>query len=147
MTRQKDDIRELAYKEIPSVELVNDIWRTRRKSNFVKWMMMKGGISMDEMAAYLNCSKQYLNNKFSRDCFSVEDALIAAYACDYQLAVVSNDGGSVYKIDPEDFFTGDTETWMRIRDLKEKNADLRRKEYEEKKAELARMKEEYGFED
>ena len=42
MTRQKDDSREAAFKEIPSVELVNDIWRTRRKSNLVKWLMAKG---------------------------------------------------------------------------------------------------------
>ena len=63
MTHQKDDIRKNAAKEIPSVELVNDIWRSRRKSNLVKWLMAKSNVSMDEMASYLDCSKQYLNNK------------------------------------------------------------------------------------
>ena len=146
MTRQKDDSREAAFKKIPSVELVNEIWRTRRKSNLVKWLMAKGNVSMDEMASYLDCSKQYLNNKFSRDCFSVEDTMIAAYACDHQLAVIADDG-SIYRLDPEVFIGSDKENWQRVRELKEKSADLRRAEYEAKKAELERMRMEYGFED
>ena len=146
MTHQKDDIRGNAAKEIPVVELVNEIWRTRRKSNLVKWFMNKSGVSMDEMASYLDCSKQYLNNKFSRDCFSVEDTMIAAYACDYKLAVVSSDG-TVYALEPEEYLGSDEKTWQHIQELKEKNADLRRREYETKKAELERMRREYGFDD
>ena len=146
MTHQKDDIRKNAAKEIPSVELVNDIWRSRRKSNLVKWLMAKSNVSMDEMASYLDCSKQYLNNKFSRDCFSVEDTMIAAYACDHQLGLLADDG-SIYRLDPEDFIGTDRENWQRVRELKEKSADLRRAEYEAKKAELERMRMEYGFED
>ena len=145
MNHQKDSNREKTA-GIPTVELVNDIWRTRRKSNLVKWLMAKSNVSMDEMASYLDCSKQYLNNKFSRDCFSVEDTMIAAYACDHQLAILADDG-SLYRLDPEDFIGPDKETWQRVRELKEKSADLRRAEYEAKKAELERMKMEYGFED
>ena len=81
MSRQKVDSNAEAEKKIPSVGLVNEIWDKRRKSNLVKWLMAKSNVSMEEMADYLDCSKQYLNNKFSRDCFSMEDTSPAHSPC------------------------------------------------------------------
>ena len=147
MSRQKEDNKTTAEKKIPSVELISEIWENRRKSNLVKWLMVRSNLSMDEMAEYLGCSKQYLNNKFSRDCFSVEDTIIAAFACECQLAVLGGDGKTIHRLDPEEFLAKDEETWARVLELKEKSADNRRAEYEHKKAELERMKREYGFED
>ncbi len=147
MSRQKVDSNAEAEKKIPSVGLVNEIWDKRRKSNLVKWLMAKSNVSMEEMADYLDCSKQYLNNKFSRDCFSMEDTVIAAYACDCTLAVMSNDGRNIQRLDPEEFLSGDEEAWKRVTALRDKSVRNRRAEYEQRKAELERMRREYGFED
>lgn len=147
MSRQKDDNNADAAQKIPSVGLVNEIWDKRRKSNLVKWLMAKANVSMDEMAEYLGCSKQYLNNKFSRDCFSMEDTITAAFACDCTMAVMSNDGRTIHRLDPEEFLSGDKEIWERVLDLRDKSVKNRRAEYEMRKAELEQMRREYGFED
>ena len=136
-----------AYGDVPVVELVNGLWEKRKKSNLVKWLMMQAGLSMDSLADYYGCSKQYLNNKFNRDSFSFEDIVVASYACDYTLALLANDGSRQRKVDAESFFDKDAETWNRISGLKSKSADRKRAEYEQKKAELERMKQEYGFDD
>ena len=73
------------YGDIPMVEIVNGLWETRKKSNLIKWLMMQANLNMDSLAAFLGCTKQYLNNKFNRDSFSFEDIIVAAYACDYTI--------------------------------------------------------------
>ena len=110
-------------------------------------MLLNSDISIDRLAEYLGCSKQYLNNKFNRDSFSIEDLIIAAFACDYTVALLSNDGSSKRHIDAESFFGEDKETWRRISNLKNDSVENKRAEYEQKKAELERMKKEYGFDD
>ena len=135
------------YGDIPMVEIVNGLWETRKKSNLIKWLMMQAGLSMDSLAAYFGCTKQYLNNKFNRDSFSFEDIIVTAYACDYTLTFLANDGSNKRRIDAERFFDKDAKTWERISRLKTNTKESKRAEYEQKKAELERMKQEYGFED
>ena len=95
----------------------------------------------------LRVFKAIPNNKFNRDSFSFEDIVVASYACDYTLALLANDGSQKRKVDAESFFDKDVETWNRISGLKYKSTDSKRAEYEQKKAELERMKKEYGFDD
>lgn len=135
------------YGNIIPVEVVSGLWEKRRKSNLIKWLMQKADLKMDRLAKYLGCSKPYLNNKFNRDSFSFEDIVVASYACDYTLTLLANDGSEQRRIDAEGFFSNDSETWNRISGLKAEEIDTKRAEYEQKKAELERMRKEYGFED
>lgn len=135
------------YGDIPMVDLVNGLWEKRKKSNLIKWLMMQANLSMDRLAEYFGCTKQYLNNKFNRDSFSFEDIMVSAYACDFTIALLANDGSKKYRVDAESFFDKDPETWSRISRLKAKSTESKRAEYEQKKAELERMKQEYGFDD
>ena len=109
--------------------------------------MMKSNITVDKLAEFLGCSKQYLNNKFNRDSFSIDDLVIVAYACNYTIALLENDGNSQCRVSPENFFDEESGTWERISMLKNNGKHNKRAEYEQKKAELERMKKAYGFED
>ncbi len=130
------------------IELVSGTWENRKKSNLIKWLMMQAGVSMDTLAEYLGCSKQYLNNKFNRDSFSFDDVVVTAYACDFTLALLGNDCSTRRRIDAERFFENyDSTTLSRMKRLKSGDYDNKRAEYEQKKAELERMKKAYGFED
>ena len=135
------------YGDIPMVDLVSGTWEKRKKTNLIKWMMIKSNITVDKLAEFLGCSKQYLNNKFNRDSFSIDDLVIAAYACNYTIALLENDGSNQCRVSPENFFGEESDTWERISMLKNKCKDDKRAEYEQKKAELERMKKVYGFED
>ena len=136
------------YKDMTVVELVSKTWEKRKKTNLIKWLIKNSDISLDTLANYLNCSKQYLNNKLNRDSFSLEDLIITAYACDFTLSLLSNDGEKKYYIDVNDFFNDDKDTLERIQNLKYSTTlDHIRMEYEQKKAELKKIKEKYGFED
>lgn len=73
--------------------------------------------------------------------------MVSAYACDFTIALLANDGSKKYRVDAESFFDKDPETWSRISRLKAKSTESKRAEYEQKKAELERMKQEYGFDD
>ena len=68
------------YKNIALVEPVSDTWKNRPKANIVKWLMKQSGVGLEEVAAHLGCSVSYLNNKLSRESFSFEDLILAAYA-------------------------------------------------------------------
>ena len=135
------------YGDVPMVELVSGLWEKRKKSNLIKWLMMQANLNMDRLAEYFGCSKQYLNNKFNRDSFSFEDVVVTAYACNFTLALLANDGSSKRRVDAESIFDQDPDTWRRISSLKAESTNSKRAEYEQKKAELERMKQEYGFDD
>ena len=131
-----------------SVETVSETWRSRQKSNIIKWLMKKSGVDAETMAKYLKCkSKETFNNKLNRDVFSFDELIIAAYACNYTVTLLSNNGTDQRKITAEDFFKENKETWERISGLKNDIRESKRAEYEQKKAELEQMKKEYGFED
>ena len=109
----------------------------------------KAGLSSKEMACYFGCSKEYLSNKLHRDSFSIDDLIIAAFASDYVITFIKKDENEAQiEIDAIDFFTGyDDETAERIMSLKKNKRQKKKEEYILKKAELERMKAEYGFED
>ena len=140
-------------KKIAPLEPVSNTWKNRPKANMVKWMMKQSGTSLDKIAAYLGCSVSYLNNKLTRESFSFEDLLLAAYACGYTFVLVNNNE----EISSEDSFRVDLlshfdneegeKVLARINAIEEAKKQAKRAEYEAKKAELERMKAEYGFED
>ena len=134
------------YGDIPMVDIVSGTWENRKKTNLIKWMMLKSNVNVDALAEYLGCTKQYLNNKFNRDSFSIEDLIIAAYACNFTLALLENEGKCKCRVKLEDFFNTDSEVLNRITKIKNSDKESKRVEYEQKKAELERMKKEYGFE-
>lgn len=132
------------------MELVSEIWSSRKKSNIIKWLMKQSGIQVEEMAEYLGCSVQYLNNKFTRDSFSIDDFIIAAYAAGYSVDLTStlNDERKSTHIDIQEYFESyDDEVLGRIKAINNKRKENKRCEYEVLKAELNRMKEKYGFDD
>lgn len=133
------------YGDIPMVDIVSETWEKRKKTNLIKWMMMKSDVSVDRLAEFLGCSKQYLNNKFNRDSFSIDDLVIAAYACNFTITLLENAGNSKCRINPEDFFNAEPKVWNRISSIMNSDRESKRAEYEQKKAELERMKEEFGF--
>lgn len=149
----------IIYKALPvnrniaPVEPVSDTWKNRPKANMVKWLMKQSGVSLEEVAAHLGCSVSYMNNKLTRDSFSFEDLILAAYACGYTFVLVNNNE----EISSEDSFRVDLfqhfeneegkAVLERINAIEEEKKAAKRAEYEAKKAELARMKAEYGFED
>lgn len=134
------------YGDIPMVDVVSGTWEKRKKTNLIKWMMLKSNVNIDSLAEYLGCTKQYLNNKFNRDSFSIDDLVIAAYACNFTITLLENDGNSKCRIMPEDFFDANPDVWNRISNIRNCDKESKRAEYEQKKAELERMKKEYGFE-
>ena len=138
-------------KNIAAVEPVNDTWKNRPKANMVKWMMKQSGRSLEEIAAHLGCSVSYLNNKLTRESFSFEDLLLAAYACGYTFVLVNNNveisSEDSFRVDLLKHFENEQEVLDRINAIEEEKKQAKRAEYEAKKAELARMKAEYGFED
>lgn len=139
-------------KKTAPVEVVSDTWKTRPKANMIKWLMKQSGTSLDSVAEHLGCSVSYLNNKLNRDSFSLDDLILAAYACGYSFVLVKNyeleDYPSMCRLDLLEYFKySNPEVLKRINVIEEGVQKARREEYEQKKAELERMKEEYGFED
>ena len=139
-------------KNTAHVEAVSDTWKTRPKANMIKWLMKQSGTSLESVAEHLGCSVSYLNNKLNRDSFSLDDLILAAYACGYSFVLVKNDELIDYpamcRLDLLEYFRySDPEVLKRINAIEEGVQKARREEYEQKKAELERMKKEYGFED
>ena len=148
-----DNAQRTAERVEDSVDTVSDTWKNRPKANMVKWLMKQSGVSLEVVAAHLGCSVSYMNNKLTRDSFSFEDLILAAYACGYTFVLVNNNE----EISSEDSFRVDLfqhfeneegqEVLERINAIEEEKKKAKRAEYEAKKAELERMKAEYGFED
>ncbi len=146
-----DDFLE-KYADLPIVELDSVIWEGRPKTRIIKWLMSQGHIDQATMAKYLGCKKPYLDNKMTRDSFSIDDLLIAAYACGYSLTLTKNtsapDHQESYVIDIVDYFkSNDDEVLVRITEIEKELKENKKAEYERKKAELEMMKREYGFSD
>ncbi len=138
-------------KNIAPVNSVSDTWKSRPKANLVKWLMKESGTSLETVAAHIGCSVSYLNNKLTRESFSFEDLLLAAYACGYTFALIKNDveleNSALHRVDLLEHFNNDPDVLKRINIIEEKTQKVKREEYEKKKAELDRLRKEYGFED
>ncbi len=138
--------------DLSSIDMISPTWERRPKANLVKWLMQTGNVSMDTIAEYLKCSKQYLNNKLNRDSFSFDDLLIVAYACGFTFTLTSNEEDpekrSSFQVDFVDYFRACNDSVLvRISEIENQSKAAKRAEYELKKAELERMKKEFGFED
>ncbi len=133
---------DLPVNSLEPIYIVSKTWENRPKANMVKWLMDKSGVSLDTLASYLGCSRQYLNNKLTRDSFSFDDLLIAAYACGFTFTLTSNevkDGKQdVYRVDLGEYFKASPDVLDRISNIKNENiiADNIRAEYQKKMAEL-----------
>lgn len=139
-------------RDMDAVDYDNPKWHDRPKTKILKWLMEQSGVGVDLLAEYLGCSKQYLNNKMTRDSFSVDDLIIAAYACGYEFTLTSNtedkEKRESYVIHIDEYFKAvDDEVLVRISDIEKESKANIKAEYERKKAELERMKQEYGFDD
>lgn len=139
-------------KDTKPVGSVNGTWKGRPKANLVKWLMQRSGASLDTVAAYLGCSVNYLNNKLSRDSFSFDDLILVAYACGYTFMLAGNNeevtSATSYRVDLLSFFEdNDPDILSRISIIEESKQKAARREYEEKKAELERLRTKYGFDD
>ena len=128
----------------------NPKWENRPRTKLIKTLIEQSNIDLETLAEYLDCSKQYLNNKISRDSFSIDDLIIAAYVCGYDLILASREGDKnrpVIRITKDKYFPSDDKTLARIEKIDQKRKAEIKAEYERKKAELERMKEQYGLED
>lgn len=138
--------------DVASVEYVSDTWKSRPKANMVKWLMSKSGTSLDTIAEYLGCSRQYLNNKLFRDSFSFDDLVIVAFACGYSFTLTSNDDDiahrSIYRVDVADFFqNSDKDVLARIRRLENKKYDELYARLVEIQKELEKMTKDFDVDD
>lgn len=139
-------------KKTEPVDVVSETWKDRPKANMVKWLMQHSDTSLETVAAYLGCSTNYLNNKLTRDSFSFDDLILVAYACGYTFVLTDNNeevkSANSYRVDLLNYFANsDSAALERVFTLGEKKQEAMREEYEKKKAELARIREEYGFEE
>ncbi len=146
---------DLPFSEVSGVQAikpVNKAWENKPRSNIVKQLMEKSGKTAEEIAASLGCTTTYLNNKLQRESFSLDDIIIVAYVCGYILTFVSNNQNE----EDRDSFQINVQDYLKARNEKalfqlfEYNESVKKKkkeEYNDLKARLAKMKEEYGFED
>lgn len=137
--------------KINSASLDDDIFNERPKSRIIKWLMNESSVSTSLLAEYLGCSTQTLRNKLSKDSFSLDDIIIAAYACGYSLSLVGkniqDEEQNYLVIDPASYFehTDNGETLKRMTDLEKRNTKELQEEYDRLKAELESMKRRYSF--
>lgn len=117
------------------------------KSELIKAIIKKSAITRKELAVYLGITEYYLDNKFSRNSFSFDDFVIVAYACDRKIGFLRDDVTFIDYVDPDDYFGNNSEVLKRLKDADKNKKKRIREEYEKKKAEIAVMKERYGFED
>lgn len=129
------------------MDVVNDTWKTRGKSNLVKWLMQKSGITTEQMAGYLGFSVAYFNNKLHRNSFYFEELVIAAYVSGYSFVLTSDDGEEQNVITMSDCFDANSEVYNRIEEVNSRLFNVKRLEYEKLKTKLELMAKKYGFEE
>lgn len=150
---KENEIAPLSLVEgIPTITPVNSKWKDRPKSNIIKWFMETSGRTSEEVSNGLDCNDAYFNNKLYRDSFSLEDILIAAYICGYAVTFTSIntdiDKRSTYQIDTQDYFRAtDAEALQRLWTYEKDLRERKKEQYKILKAQLERMKDEFGFED
>lgn len=137
---------------IETISTVKSKWEDRPRSNIIKWLMDKSGRTLEEVAEGLGRSVPYLNNKIHRGSFSIDELIIVAYICGYNVTLTSNNPDeeehSTYQIDVQEYFSNyDEDVLTRLHTYEKKLKDRRRAEYDELKAQLEKMKADYAFED
>jgi len=138
--------------DMGSVKLMNNTWDNRPRSNIVKWMMDKSGKNVEDLAESMGCTTTFVNNKLFRGTFSFDDLIIIAYICGFLITITENNPDEkerrTYQIDVKDYFRNyNTDILDSLFAYEEKRRNEKKAEYDELKAKLEKMKEEYGFED
>ena len=138
--------------DMKSVDLINDSFDNRPRSNIVKWMMEKSNKTVDDLAVCLGCTTTFINNKLHRGTFSFDDLIMIAYICGFFITITDNNPDEevrcTYQIDVKDYFRNYNEDALeQLFAYEERVRKQQKAEYDELKAKLEKMKEEYGFED
>lgn len=120
------------------IELTDPRWVDRPKSNLVNWLLKNSNVKRQDLMVLLNVSRPYFENKMSRNCFSLEDILLAADLCDFSLALVSKKDRSVHELNFREF-VGD------ISEQSERFLSMKRAEYDQLKEKVKKLEEEFGF--
>ncbi len=127
-------------------------WEDRQRSNIVKSLMEGTDLSLQDVADCLGKDVPYVNNKLFRNTFSIDEIIIIAYICGYTLTFTSNNPDEkehkVLQLDLIKFFSEEDEDVLaRLCEYEYRRKEKKRAEYNELKAQLEKMKKEYGFED
>lgn len=120
------------------IELTDPRWVDRPKSNLINWLLKNSNVNRQDLMVLLNVSRPYFENKMSRNCFSLEDILLAADLCNFSLALVSKKDRSVHELNYREF-VGD------ISEQSGKFLSFKRAEYDQLKEKARRLEEEFGF--
>ena len=120
--------------------------KSKTKASILRFFLENSNLSIEVMAEYLGCQTQSLRNKLARNTVSLDDLIIAAYACDYSVSLHNNKTEEDFYIDVRDYFDADKATQTRLEHLKSQ-ADIsyKRREYERLKAYVSEMEKKYGF--
>ena len=146
----KSNRTEVAQKELTDQDAYEQISQ-KPQAKIIKFMMDEAKIDIPVLARFLNCQPQSLRNKFNRDSFSIDDLVVTAYACGFNI-LLKKDGSTNEDedrvINPETYLKsrGD-DAWDRIFALKNKDYVSKRAEYDELKARLAELDKEFQFGD
>ena len=137
------------YGDLPISELPKFIPdEDKTKTALIKKMAEESNTSIETLSEYLGCKPQSLRNKMFRNSFSIDDLVIAAYACGFSVVLKNNATNKDTVIDLVEFFKPmDDDILVRISDLEKKNKAAKRAEYNKLKAELKKMRDEYGFDE
>lgn len=137
------------YGDLPISELPKFIpEKDKTKTALIKKMLNDSGTSVETLAKYLDCKPQSLRNKMFRNSFSIDDLIICAHVCNFSVVLKNNATNADAVIDIVEFFKPlHDDVLVRISDLDKKSKVAKRVEYDRLKAELDRMKTEYGFEE
>lgn len=136
------------YKDIPIIELVKPMWKNRKKTNLIKWLMQKGNLTVKELSLYLDLSEGVLNSKITRGSFTFDEILIAAYAAGQSFIIMDDCTSESYRIDPIDWFSGyEDKVKEHIQKQRTESYLKKKAELEAQLAELAELKEKYGIKD
>ena len=120
------------------IELTDPRWLDRPKSNLVNWLLKNSNVKRQDLMVLLNVSRPYFENKMSRNCFSLEDILLAADLCNFSLALVSKTDRSIHELNYREF-VGD------ISEQSERFLSMKRAEYDQLKEKVKKLEEEFGF--
>ena len=127
---------------------MKDTYLNRKKSYTIKWLMKQDNMPSEVAAEALGVNLSYFNNKLNRNAFSFEDIIRMAYAAEYEVQFIPilNESKDSYTINVEWYFQNE-EILNTLKFIRDRHEREKLQQYHALKAELAKMKEQYGFED
>ena len=131
-------------------QINNKVWNNRRRSLLVKQLMYDSNIPLEEFAEALDCNVNYFNCKLNRNSFTIDDILILLELTGYELLYKNKRDRKATKIDFHEWFSNSDPTVIeRLKSInkKKQGREKVRKEYEQLKQQIQKMKDEYNFKD